>query len=50
MKVLVLGAGRMGLRHCLGVLKVVGVKNLIVVDVNEAALENAKIQLQDKKN
>ncbi len=50
MKVLVLGAGRMGLRHCLGALKVAGVENLLVVDVNESALENAKIQLQDKKN
>jgi predicted dehydrogenase len=50
MKVLVLGAGRMGLRHCLGVLKVARIKNLFVVDVNRSALENAKIQLEDKKN
>lgn len=50
MKVLVLGAGRMGLRHCFGVLKVARIKNLFVVDVNRSALENAKIQLEDKKN
>lgn len=50
MKVLVLGAGRMGLRHCLGVLKVDRIKTLIVVDVNQVALDNAKTQLETKKN
>ena len=50
MKVLVIGAGRMGLRHCLGVLKVTTIDTLVVVDVNQNALENAKSQLEDKKN
>lgn len=50
MKVLVLGAGRMGLRHCLGVLKVKKIETLVIVDVNQNALDNAKSQLEDKKN
>lgn len=50
MKVLVLGAGRMGLRHCLGVLRVNDIKELILVDVNSDALSNAKIQLSGKEN
>jgi predicted dehydrogenase len=48
MNVLVLGAGRMGLRHCLGVLKVRDVKTLLVVDVSETSLTNAKSQLENK--
>lgn len=48
MKILVLGAGRMGVRHGLGVLKVSRVTQLVVVDVNRDALTNAKTQLDDK--
>lgn len=48
MNILVLGAGRMGLRHCHGVLKVKGVEQLFVVDVNQEALLNASEQLKDK--
>lgn len=50
MKILVLGAGRMGIRHCLGVLKVNEVSELFVVDVNAASLDNAKTQLAGKEN
>lgn len=50
MNVLVLGAGRMGMRHCLGVLNVTSVKKLIIVDVNQDALTNAKKQLENKNN
>jgi predicted dehydrogenase len=49
MKALVLGAGRMGIRHCLGVLKVNDVQKLFIVDINEGALANAKEQLEGKR-
>lgn len=48
MKVLVLGAGRMGIRHCLGVLKVSEINELVVADINKEALSNAKTQLDNK--
>lgn len=46
MNVAVIGAGRMGLRHCNGVLDSNLVNELFVVDINEAALLNAKEQLK----
>lgn len=42
----VIGAGRMGLRHCNGVLDSGLVNELFVVDVNETALASAKEQLR----
>lgn len=44
--VAVVGAGRMGLRHCNGVLDSNLVNELFVVDINETALLNAKEQLK----
>jgi predicted dehydrogenase len=46
MNVMVIGAGRMGLRHCNGLLSVDGLASLTVVDISTAALDNAKFQLQ----
>ena len=48
MKVLVLGAGRMGIRHCLGVLGVREVTELLIADINASALSNAEEQLKGK--
>lgn len=48
MVVVVIGAGRMGIRHCLGVLAVDNVSKLIVVDINSESLSNAKLQLASK--
>lgn len=39
MKVLVIGCGRMGIRHCFGTMKVSRVDKIIVVDINETALK-----------
>lgn len=44
--VAVIGAGRMGLRHCNGVLESNLVNELYVVDINEASLSNAREQLK----
>ena len=49
MKVLVIGCGRMGIRHCLGAMKVSRVDKIIVVDINETALKNASEQLSLKE-
>lgn len=48
MKVLVLGAGRMGIRHCLGVLGVKEVQELMIADINASALSTAESQLKEK--
>ncbi len=46
MNVLIIGAGRMGLRHAIGVLKVKNLTSLTVADINANALEEAKRQLE----
>lgn len=45
MKVLIIGAGRMGIRHAQGALNVEEVGEVTMVDISDAALENAKTQL-----
>jgi predicted dehydrogenase len=45
MKVTVIGAGRMGLRHATGALQAKGIEELVMIDISEAALENAEKQL-----
>ena len=45
MKALIIGAGRMGIRHAQGALNVNGVDEVCMVDMIDAALENAKAQL-----
>lgn len=47
MKILIIGAGRMGLRHLQGVLSLNLVKEVMVLDIKEAALEEAKNKCQN---
>lgn len=47
MKVIVIGAGRMGVRHIQGILTVENVEKVSIVDIYETALENAKSNLKD---
>lgn len=42
MKVLIIGSGRMGIRHMQGVLSVSDINSVTVLDIFETALENAK--------
>ncbi|MCU0440312.1 MAG: Gfo/Idh/MocA family oxidoreductase [Raineya sp.] len=42
MKVIVIGVGRMGTRHAQGLLQVAAIEELVLVDMKEEALENAK--------
>jgi predicted dehydrogenase len=46
MKVLVIGAGRMGVRHCQGIAATGGVMEICLVDINKASLETARKQLE----
>lgn len=46
MKVAIIGAGRMGLRHAIGVLQAKGIEELVVTDISDAALANAETQLR----
>lgn len=48
MKILVIGAGRMGIRHAVGVSNSALVKNITILDISELALENAKEQISKK--
>jgi predicted dehydrogenase len=48
MKVLIVGAGRMGLRHAKGALEANGVEQVCLVDVAEAALEKAVAQFSEQ--
>lgn len=50
MKVVVIGAGRMGLRHASGVLAVDEVDQLFLIDIAPEALERAKGQLSRHKH
>jgi len=47
MKVLIIGAGRMGTRHMQGVQKVQNVEKIVVTDIKEDALNNAKATLEN---
>ena len=50
MKVTIIGAGRMGLRHGLGALQCKEVKELVIVDINQTSLDNAKDKLSEEKS
>lgn len=50
MKLIVLGAGRMGIRHIQGILTVQGIEKIVVVDIMDEALSNAKQQLDSAEN
>ncbi len=53
MKLLIIGAGRMGIRHCTGALGAAKLTEICLCDISEQSLENAKQQLssldKDKK-
>jgi predicted dehydrogenase len=49
MKILIVGAGRMGIRHAIGASLVSNVENIILVDISENALENSKNQLLNQE-
>lgn len=48
MKVIVIGAGRMGIRHAQGLLQVPAIAELVLVDIKEEALANAKNTLNSQ--
>jgi predicted dehydrogenase len=50
MNILIIGAGRMGIRHAQGISTVDVVKNIQLVDINQSALDNAKAILKDTPN
>ena len=45
MKALIIGAGRMGIRHAQGILGVVAITEVCMVDISDSSLEIAKAQL-----
>ncbi|MGB4774083.1 MAG: Gfo/Idh/MocA family oxidoreductase [Daejeonella sp.] len=47
MNLIIVGAGRMGMRHAIGAAKNQSIKNILLLDINSQALENAKKQLND---
>ena len=49
MRVLIIGAGRMGIRHAQGILNNDGVSEILITDINNASLENAKTILNNSK-
>jgi predicted dehydrogenase len=49
MKVIIIGAGRMGVRHAKGILNSKLVSNITIVDTKEKALDNAKNNLVSSK-
>jgi len=47
MKLLIVGSGRMGIRHLIGALDSNIINSIDLFDINQTALDNAKIQLQE---
>jgi predicted dehydrogenase len=50
MNILIIGAGRMGIRHAQGISTIDMIKNITLVDINQSALDNAKALLQNTPN
>src|SRR5882724_4477107 len=50
MKLIITGAGRMGIRHATGALQADGVSEICITDIAPAALDNARTQLAQQKN
>lgn len=50
MKVLIIGAGRMGMRHAIGIAPVSQINNITMADISIYAIQNAKDQLKDNSN
>ena len=49
MKILIIGAGRMGIRHAQGIKSLTEVTAVLITDISEAALENAKKAIDDPR-
>lgn len=49
MKLLIVGSGRMGIRHLLGALDAKMVDSITIFDINQNALNNAKDQVNEKE-
>jgi predicted dehydrogenase len=49
MKILIIGAGRMGIRHAQGIIKNELISKICIADISLSALENAEKQLSDTK-
>lgn len=50
MKLLIIGAGRMGIRHAIGAISVHFISEVCITDISDLALENARAQLSDHTN
>lgn len=48
MNIIIVGAGRMGMRHAVGAAKNSNVQQILLLDINNTALENAKTHLIDE--
>lgn len=48
MKLIIIGAGRMGMRHALGAAKNKNIDEILLLDINNTALDNAKKQLEQE--
>lgn len=48
MKLVIIGVGRMGMRHALGASKVKNIEKIYLVDINNQALDSAKQYVQEK--
>ena len=44
--VVIIGVGRMGIRHAIGALDAKNVKDILLVDISETALQNAETQFK----
>ncbi|WP_169304430.1 Gfo/Idh/MocA family protein [Pedobacter frigoris] len=45
MKLIIIGAGRMGMRHAIGAARNNNITEILLLDINASALDNARIQL-----
>ncbi len=50
MNILIVGAGRMGMRHALGIATIPEVKHIYISDINAEALEQAKVTLEKNEH
>lgn len=48
MNIIIVGGGRMGMRHAIGAAKNSNIDQILLLDINESALENARTQLSNQ--
>lgn len=48
-RVLIVGAGRMGIRHALGIKSLKALGSAVVIDINQASLDNARAAIADER-